>query len=143
MSRTLIYIYSDPGTTRTCMVACTARPQSANGSEPRAGGRQPGSCCSVCWVGLRRVPCRSRRAANRLMGCPAQRETRQGASRRQQARPWQWHAWQRADTEAKPRIWPSKDLIRQLTIRLVAEGGSEVAPMWPFSVPADWIVTYY
>ena len=60
------------------MVACTARPQSANGSEPRAG-RQPGSCCCVCWVGLlRRVPCRSGRAANRLMECPAQRETQQG-----------------------------------------------------------------
>ena len=101
------------------MVACTARPKSANGSEPCAG-RQPGSCCCVCWVGLlRRVPCRSGRAANRLMECPAQRETRQGAGQRQDAPPWQWHAWQRADTEEKPRIWPSQDLISQLTIRLV------------------------
>jgi hypothetical protein len=106
-------------------VACTARPQSANGSEPRAG-RQPGSCC-VCWVGLlRRVPCGSGSGADRLMECPAQREARQGAGRRQDAP--RWHAWQRADTAEKPCIWPSKDVISQLTIRLVVEGSER----WPF-----------
>ncbi|OQU80442.1 uncharacterized protein LOC110437146 isoform X2 [Sorghum bicolor] len=111
------------------------RKVSANGSEPRACSRQqPGSCCCVCcWVGLLRPPARRRvpshadpagSGADRLMECPADRETRQGGQAGDRT---PGHApWQRADTEEKPRVWPSDEdiIIRQLTIGLVVEGSS-------------------